>query len=254
MHFLVVCSNILLPPPTSNNPPTISSQSDSVVSANNSSGEIAENASRIAISGVGTLDVPTMKKYIQYCKAKCSPRLSEDASDILASSYVKIRDDIRRHTMESSTSGDKGGGENDDDQSAVPITVRQLEALIRLSESLSKMRLEDEVQSEDIAEALRLFKVSTMAANATDRTSYTSNGGGGKNLLSVTPSREEMQRTENFLRSRLAIGTVVNKQRFVEEASSQSYDAAIVARVIGVMVLRGEIQERNRGRLFKRIK
>ena len=41
-----------------------------------------------------------MKKYIQYAKAKCSPRLSEEAGDILASSYVKIRDDVRKRVME----------------------------------------------------------------------------------------------------------------------------------------------------------
>jgi DNA replicative helicase MCM subunit Mcm2 (Cdc46/Mcm family) len=35
-------------------------------------------------------------------------------------------------------------------------------------ESLTKMRLEDEVQGQYIAEALRLFKVSTMAANIVD--------------------------------------------------------------------------------------
>jgi len=220
---------------------------------------IANNAMRVASTGIGELDVPTMKKYIQYCKAKCSPRLSQDAGDVLASSYVKIRDDVRRSIMESTANNDnENGRNNDDDQSAVPITVRQLEALIRLSESLAKMRLEEEVQGEDIAEALRLFKVSTMAANATDKRSATAGtaSGGQKNhtMLTAAPSREEIQRTETFLRSRLAIGTVVNKQRIVEEAASQGYDASVVARVIAVMVMRGEVQERNRGRLFKRLK
>jgi DNA replicative helicase MCM subunit Mcm2 (Cdc46/Mcm family) len=65
-----------------------------------SSEAIAENAMRIATTGVGELDVPTMKKYIQYCKAKCSPRLSEEAGDVLASSYVKIRDDVRKRSLE----------------------------------------------------------------------------------------------------------------------------------------------------------
>ena len=55
---------------------------------------------RVATSGMGELDVPTMKKYIQYCKAKCAPRLSEEAGDILASSYVKIRDDVRKRVIE----------------------------------------------------------------------------------------------------------------------------------------------------------
>jgi len=230
--------------------------------ANNSPETIANNAMRIASTGIGELDVPTMKKYIQYCKAKCSPRLSQDTGDVLASSYVKIRDDVRRSMMEStSNNDDENERNNDDDQSAVPITVRQLEALIRVSESLAKMRLEIEVQAEDIAEALRLFKVSTMAANATDKKSAaaaTGNASGGQNnhmgMLAAAPSREEMQRTETFLRSRLAIGTVVNKQRIVEEAASQGYDASVVARVIAVMVMRGEVQDRNRGRLFKRLK
>jgi DNA replicative helicase MCM subunit Mcm2 (Cdc46/Mcm family) len=67
---------------------------------NNTPAAIAENAMRVATTGVGELDVPTMKKYIQYAKAKCSPRLSEEAGDILASSYVKIRDDVRKRLME----------------------------------------------------------------------------------------------------------------------------------------------------------
>ena len=67
---------------------------------NNTPAAIAENALRVATTGVGELDVPTMKKYIQYAKAKCAPRLSEDAGDILASSYVKIRDDVRKRVME----------------------------------------------------------------------------------------------------------------------------------------------------------
>ena len=113
---------------------------------------------QVATTGIGELDVPTMKKYIQYCKAKCHPRLSEEAGDILASSQVKIRDDVRRRAIESAARNE--GGKGGADQAVIPITVRQLEALIRLSESLSKMRLEDEVQGQDIAEALRLFKVS----------------------------------------------------------------------------------------------
>jgi len=226
-------------------------------SDNASPDAIADNALQVATTGVGELDVPTMKKYIQYCKAKCSPRLSEEAGEILASSYVKIRDDVRKRRDQATSSGNGG-----DDQVAIPITVRQLEALIRVSESLSKMRLEEEVQSQDIVEALRLFKVSTMAANSTDKGtidvssgSNNANSNGKRSLLSTAlPSREEMTRTESFLRSRLAVGAIVNKQRIVEEAASQGYDATVVTRVIAILQMRGEIIERNQGRLFKRIK
>jgi len=161
--------------------------------------------------------------------------------------------------MESSAKNDDADG---GDQAVIPITVRQLEALIRLSESLSKMRLENEVQGQDIAEALRLFKVSTTTANTVDKSSPSGTAGSsatGKNdqnglMRAAMSSGEEMVRTESFLRSRLAIGTIVNKQRIVEEAASQGYDATVVTRAISIMTSRGEVTERNQGRLFKRIK
>jgi DNA replication licensing factor MCM5 len=136
------------------------------------------------------------------------------------------------------------GSKNNDNQAVIPITVRQLEALVRLSESLAKMRLDSQVQSEDVAEALRLFRVSTMAANAAESSGATAHVGGG----------EEMDHSERFLRARLAIGTIVNKQRLVEEASAQGYNAMLVAKAIVIMAMRGEVQERNQGRLIKRIK
>ena len=150
-------------------------------------------------------------------------------------------------------------------QAAIPITVRQLEALVRVSESLAKMRLDTKVQSEDIAEALRLFQVSTMTANSSDQTNESSGGelselaglsssGGGALLSASAPSWEELVRAETFLRSRLAIGAVLNKQRIVEEAAAQGYNAMVVARAISIMVSRGEIMERNQGRMVKRVK
>lgn len=197
----------------------------------------------VASTGRGELPVSAMKKYVQYCKAKCSPRLSESAGEVLTSSYVKIRDDVRRQAIEAS------GISGEDTQAAIPITVRQLEALVRLSESLAKMRLDEEVQPQDVTEALRLFKASTMAANSTDQNRVNSS------FSSVAaPNRPEMERIEGFLRSRLTVGTLVNKQRLVEEAAGQGYNAVLVGRALSVMANRGELLEKNQGRLMKRIK
>lgn len=198
---------------------------------------------RVATTGEGELDVASMKKYIQYCKAKCSPRLSEEAGEVLTSSYVKIRDDVRRQSIRAS------GVNGEDTQATIPITVRQLEALVRLSESLAKMRLDSEVRSEDVSEALRLFQVSTMAANAADQQRADSTFGSV-----AAPNRAEMERTEQFLLSRLTIGSMVNKQKLVEEAAGQGFNAVLVARALSVMASRGNLQERNQGRLLKRIK
>ena len=64
---------------------------------------IAEHVLQIAATGAGELEVPAMKKYIQYCKAKCKPVLSEEAGQVLTSSYVKIRDDVRKKSLAVST-------------------------------------------------------------------------------------------------------------------------------------------------------
>ena len=45
-----------------------------------------------------------------------------------------------------------------------PSTHRQLEAVIRMSESLAKMRLSPFANEKDVDEALRLFQVSTLDA------------------------------------------------------------------------------------------
>ena len=44
----------------------------------------------------------------------------------------------------------------------IPITVRQLEAVIRLSESQARMKLKPEVGSEEVEAAHYLFEISTI--------------------------------------------------------------------------------------------
>ena len=208
---------------------------------------IAENVMRVATTGQGELDVPSMKKYIQYCKSRCKPTLSEEAGQVLTSSYVKIRDDVRKATLSS---------HGEDAQSTIPITVRQLEALVRISESLAKIRLDTEVRIEDVHEALRLFRVSTMAANAADQINGSSSGGGahGSSVLGGAGNREDFDRAQGFLRCRLAIGSTVNKQKLIEEGSGQGYNFMTMVRVLSAMAQRGELLERNQGRLLKRVK
>ena len=201
---------------------------------------------RVATTGQGELGVPSIKKYIQYCKSRCKPTLSEEAGQVLTSSYVKIRDDVRKATLQS---------QGEDAQATIPITVRQLEALVRISESLAKIRLDSEVRIEDVHEALRLFRVSTMAANAADQIHGSGSMGGGSSILSgAAGNKEDFDRAQGFLRCRLAIGSTVNKQKLIEEGSGQGYNFMTMVRVLSAMAQRGELLERNQGRLLKRIK
>ena len=47
---------------------------------------------------------------------------------------------------------------------AVPITVRQLEAIVRVSESLARMQLFEEASEVHVRKAIELFTASTMDA------------------------------------------------------------------------------------------
>lgn len=132
----------------------------------------------------------------------------------------------------------------EDTQATIPITVRQLEALVRLSESLAKMRLDNNVQLQDIQEALRLFSVSTMTANAVDSNETSMMGA----------SKSQIEFSESFLQARLAKGVVVNRQRLLEEATAHGHNALLISQAMHAMVGRGDLQERNQGRLIKRVR
>merc|ERR1712217_895018 len=75
----------------------------------------------------GPLNVRELRKYISYCRSRCSPRLTSEASEVLKNHYISIRAAMKQ------------------EKSTIPITVRQLEAIIRISESLAKMELRDDV-------------------------------------------------------------------------------------------------------------
>ncbi|MEM3396236.1 MAG: minichromosome maintenance protein MCM [Thermoplasmata archaeon] len=80
-----------------------------------------------------------LKKYISYAR-KCIPVLSDKAREIIQRKYVEIR------TMY----------ENEAEE-VVPITPRQLEAMIRLSEAAAKLRLSKEVTEDDANLAVEIF-------------------------------------------------------------------------------------------------
>ena len=79
-----------------------------------------------------------LRKYIAYARKNVNPRLTEDANNVLKEFYVSTRNS------------------NPEEQGAVPITARQLEAIIRLSEASAKIKLKETVEREDAERAVRL--------------------------------------------------------------------------------------------------
>ena len=79
-----------------------------------------------------------LRKYIAYARKNANPKLTDEANEILREFYVNTRNS------------------NPEEQGPVPITARQLEAIIRLAEACAKIKLKETVDREDAEKAVRL--------------------------------------------------------------------------------------------------
>ncbi|MBN1896269.1 MAG: minichromosome maintenance protein MCM [Candidatus Aenigmarchaeota archaeon] len=79
-----------------------------------------------------------VRKYVAYAKENYSPNMTPEVSKLLRNFYVKTR------------SKAEGGG-------PVPISLRQFEGLLRLSEASAKIRLSNEINKEDALRAIKLM-------------------------------------------------------------------------------------------------
>ncbi|MCE8424361.1 MAG: minichromosome maintenance protein MCM [Candidatus Methanoperedens sp.] len=83
-----------------------------------------------------------LRKYIAYTKRNIFPIIQDDARKQLIEFYLGLRK------------------QGEDPNSPVPVTARQLEALIRLAESSARVRLSNVITTEDTARVMRIVMVS----------------------------------------------------------------------------------------------
>ena len=88
------------------------------------------------------IDPNLLKKYVAYTRKNCHPKLTREAGEELKNFFVGLRARVAS------------------EEAPVPITLRQYEGLIRLSESSAKIRLKNEVTKEDALRAINLMKSS----------------------------------------------------------------------------------------------
>ncbi|VDM35030.1 unnamed protein product [Hydatigera taeniaeformis] len=78
-----------------------------------------------------------LKKYIMYAKDRVHPKLNQMDQDKVAKAYA----DLRRESMATGS---------------IPITVRHIESVVRLSEAHARMHLREYVNEDDVNMALRI--------------------------------------------------------------------------------------------------
>lgn len=176
----------------------------------------------------GEIPIDLMKRYIQYCKLKCAPRLTPQASEMLSSNFVAIRKEVKLKESLSS------------ERSSIPITIRQLEAIIRITESLAKMELSPVADVRHVEEAMRLFNASTMDAIKEGNTD-------NAEVL------QQIESIESEIKRRLPMGwsTSYNtlRQTFVEKGS---YSIQALNKTLSILERREVVQFRhNRSSIFR---
>lgn len=86
------------------------------------------------------IDPELLRKYVAYARKNVDPHLTKKALAICKNFFVDLRS---KYASE---------------ESAVPLTLRQYEALIRLSEAAAKVRLSNKVEEKDAKRAIKIMK------------------------------------------------------------------------------------------------
>jgi DNA replication licensing factor MCM5 len=114
----------------------------------------------------------------------------------------------------------------------IPITVRQLEAIIRLSEAIARIHLQTSVKVQHVEEAHRLFKVSTLNAAQSGMTA--------KNIESPVELMPLIRKVEEAIKRRVAIGTKISYPKLQQEMMQRFENAKAIDHAIISMIKRDE--------------
>ena len=83
------------------------------------------------------IDPALFRKYVAYAKRNCFPIMSDEAKDTLVNYYLKLRGIAEPNKP-------------------VPVTARQLEALVRLGEASARIRLSNTIDMSDAERVIRI--------------------------------------------------------------------------------------------------
>ena len=165
-----------------------------------------------------------LRKYISYARRYVRPKLTEEAMKLLEDFFTEMRK--------------AAGGPN----SAIPLTARQLEALIRLAEAHARMKLRDRVTREDAEVAIRLV-LSFLASAGIDVESGSIDI---DTIMTGKPrsKREKMVKVLNIIRGLTEeTGKCAPFKEIVRRAAQEGIDSSIVEETIRSLLRDGVIYE-----------
>ena len=181
------------------------------------------------------IDTKLLRKYIAYAKQRCQPKLTIGALEEIKDFYIKLR------TMAAAEEGEV---------KPIPISARQLEALVRLSEASAKIRLSDKVTKRDAQIAIELLR-SSMQEVAMDMET------GKFDIDRITTGITATQRNQIGILRRIIdalaerVGRSIPIQDVMKEAEAEGVQRAKAEEIIDSLKKKGDIYEPKPGLISK---
>jgi replicative DNA helicase Mcm len=170
------------------------------------------------------------KKYVAYSKQRIFPELTDKAIDEIKKFYVELRNmpTVSENLVK-----------------PIPITARQLEALIRLSEAHARARLDNKVTKEDAKRAIELLKYCLMQVGFDEDSQQIdidkmSTGVTASQKSKIIIVREAISRLES------RIGKLIPIEEIIKELADKM-DQESVEDVLEKLAIAGDIFKPKRG-------
>ncbi len=171
------------------------------------------------------IDEVLFRKYVAYAKRTCFPLLSDKARDMLVKNYLTLRE-IAQQNM------------------PVPVTARQLEAIIRLAEASARIRLSSTIEESDATRAIDIIN------ECLKNVAYDSKTGAFDidRISGNTKSKRDLIRTiKEMIRAGANEKGHANYPDVIEAVKKMGYAEDDVKNQIGLLKQIGEVLEPRRG-------
>jgi len=174
-----------------------------------------------------------LRKYISYAKKNMTPVLTPEAAKKIREFYLETR----------------AMGENP--ESPVPITARQLEALVRLAEARAKMGLKKEITVEDAEAVIRLMKTSLKMVGIDKET-----GRPDIDTIMVGKSKSQRERFDIILDLVRELGKeskdgIVPVEKVIDAARAQGVEEHFARAAVTQLIREGVLYEPKQGLVRK---
>ena len=175
-----------------------------------------------------------LRKFVAYARQRIVPKLTDGALEEIKEYYLKMR-----------KSGSGEGGIK-----AIPISARQLEALVRLSEASAKARLDDRVTRKDAKKAIELLDYCLMQVGFDKETGKIdidriATGVGASQRSHILIVKDVITELESKL------GKTIPIEEVYAEAKNRGLDEPKIDEALERLKRSGDIYEPRRGHIGK---